>query len=523
MSEQLSDREVLELARAFHRPSEVTSLLERAGLERLEHPSWSGQSSLSYWREINRQLAFGLLPDGRRRILAMASQDFRANPVFSAGLKEITRARAAASGGPAHQSHIGDGERDRHEENSRDGGGSTTEAAGQGGRGDAYGHEADAHDGKEGRAPVPGTTLLAVDPVLHDSDGTLVPVRWQVNLADVVEVAARRCGLPAGAISHRQRGSRLFGTVLDSAAAPVIVGDFAAELAGTLRAYNSRRAGEERVRLRLALLADADGSLDQTAVVTTHRLMDAPGLNWLMRSEPTADLVEILSCTLFDATVRRRLHGLDPTEFREIDVDIPPGIRSAWLTAPGPRPGAEDPAVHGLAPHDDAPHDDAPDGPGGASSAGRNQWDYLISVADADAAWGAWIAWELEARDFQVHLQEWDVVAGQNSVVQLDQAIRHAKKTLLVLSENYLREPKVQAQWTAAWKKDPMGMERRLVPVRISSCRPEGVLHGISYIDLAGLDDADARDAFRRGIDAMISGRNRPTSAPPFPGRRPQP
>ncbi|MCM3884018.1 toll/interleukin-1 receptor domain-containing protein [Frankia sp. R82] len=476
----MTDEEIRELARAFYRQIEVLSLLERAGLERHQQPSWSGQSAQEYWQGINRLVESGQLPDGRLKILTAAGRDFKANRTF---LKGIEQAAAAA----------------------------------------------------------PAGVLLAVDSVVLMADGTLVPVDWRLGLAGIVDDAARRCGLAVGTIVHRQRDTSLTGAVRDRAAAPMLVGAFAAELAGALAVHNGERVGAERVRLRLALHATADAppaapgagagadnpspALDGPAAALTHRLVDAPGLSQLLRSDPAADLGVILSSALYDATVRHSVHGLDPTVFREIKIDLPrgvpvlPAVRSAWVTVPRPATGSASDAAarpgqaaNGLAPYHPRP----------AAVPGDHRWDYLISVADEDGGWGAWIAWELEQRGFLVHLQAWDVLPGNNPVIQMDQAVRHAEKTLLVLSENYLRAPEVQVQWTIAWRGDPTGIQRRLVPVRVAACRPEGILHGISYIDLVDLDDSDAREAFHRGIDAVLRGRNRPTSPPPFPGPRAQ-
>lgn len=488
VTQRLTDEEVLELARAFYRQNEILSLLERAGLDRSQQPGWSGQSAQEYWRAINRLVESEQLADGRLRILTEAQRDFRANQTFIRGIEQASAAALAPRG-----------------------------------------------------------VLLAVDSVARRPEGTLVPVDWRLGLATIVEDAARRCGLAAGAIVHRQRDTDLIGLVADDATAPVLVGAFTAELAGALATYNGERLGAERVRLRLALhvadgtsipvsSADADAVFDGPAAALTHRLVDTPGLSQLLRAQPTADLVVIVSSSLYETTVRATtgttgvagaagaagrtgVRGLDPAAFREVAIELPrdlqvsPAMHSAWVTVPRPEVGAR-----AGRPVDSS----ATDAPRPAADAENRPWDYLISVADKDTDWGAWIAWELEQRGLLVHLQAWDVVPGNNPVIQMDQAIQHAEKTLVVLSENYLRAPEVQAQWTAAWSADATGMKRRLVPVRVAECRPGGMLRGITCIDLVGLDDSAARAAFHRGIDAVITGRGRPDSAPPFPGPRPR-
>ncbi|WP_163554091.1 toll/interleukin-1 receptor domain-containing protein [Candidatus Frankia alpina] len=153
-------------------------------------------------------------------------------------------------------------------------------------------------------------------------------------------------------------------------------------------------------------------------------------------------------------------------------------------------------------------------------------WDFLVSAAEEDGAWGEWCAWQLEEQGYQVHLDLWDVVAGDHSVSRLDEAVSHSKRTLVILSEHYLASEKVQAEWQTAWLADPTGMKRRLIPVRVADYHPEaemGLLQGISPINLVGLGDDAARRTFVDEIRRAIEGRYRPSEPPPFPGppRRP--
>jgi hypothetical protein len=293
-----------------------------------------------------------------------------------------------------------------------------------------------------------------------------------------------------------------------------VVTDLVRELVDAMGERNRARAAADRVRLRLALHLGgahvdetAGVGVEGSAAAVTSRLVDAPPLGRLLYELPAADLALIVSSALFEATVRPGLRGLDPRKFRRVDVDIPTSGGTAWVGAPGPG-SVPDPAR------------DRPAGSVPAAASGIRSWDFLVSVADEDGAWGEWLAWELEGRGHQVHLQAWDVVAGHHQVNRLHEAVSHARRTLVVLTEDYLRAPRMQAEWTAAWEEDPAGMNRRLIPVRVAECRPEGLLRGITYIDLVGLDDDAARATFHRGIEASILGRYRPTSPPPYPGTR---
>jgi hypothetical protein len=64
--------------------------------------------------------------------------------------------------------------------------------------------------------------------------------------------------------------------------------------------------------------------------------------------------------------------------------------------------------------------------------------DFFLSYTSKDKAWAEWIAWQLEAEGYGVFLQEWDFRPGDNFMRLMDGAIRTYKRTLAVLSPDYL-------------------------------------------------------------------------------------
>src|SRR5947209_20412661 len=85
--------------------------------------------------------------------------------------------------------------------------------------------------------------------------------------------------------------------------------------------------------------------------------------------------------------------------------------------------------------------------------------DFLISYAGQDQAWAEWMALQLEAAGYQILIQAWDVRPGSNFVVAMDEAIRRAERTVLVLSPAYLATDDTFAQWVAAFRRDPRGKD----------------------------------------------------------------
>ncbi|EIV96593.1 TIR domain-containing protein [Frankia sp. QA3] len=151
------------------------------------------------------------------------------------------------------------------------------------------------------------------------------------------------------------------------------------------------------------------------------------------------------------------------------------------------------------------------------------RWDFFISYTARDRDWAEWIAWQLEAADFRVLVQAWDMVAGSNWSAAMQDGIRYSTRTLAVLSAAYLDSVYGEQEWQAAFVADPHGAARRLLPVRIEDCPRPGVLGSRVSVDLFGLAAHGARDALLNAVQAAISGRAKPPAEPHFPGGGPIP
>jgi tetratricopeptide (TPR) repeat protein len=144
--------------------------------------------------------------------------------------------------------------------------------------------------------------------------------------------------------------------------------------------------------------------------------------------------------------------------------------------------------------------------------------DFFVSYTGADQAWAEWIAEQLEAAGYTTLLQAWDFVPGSDFVHQMQQATSSAQRTVAVLSPAYFGSRFGEAEWRAAFAKDPTGELGLLVPVRVQDGQPPGLLASRVYIDLVGLDEPAATTRLRAGIQ---QGRARPPGRRPFPGQPP--
>jgi hypothetical protein len=141
------------------------------------------------------------------------------------------------------------------------------------------------------------------------------------------------------------------------------------------------------------------------------------------------------------------------------------------------------------------------------------RFDFFVSYAGEDRAWAEWIAWELEEAGFSTRLQHWDFLPGGSFPAEMHEALRASDRTLPVLSPAYLESYYAAKEWQAVFAEG-QGGDRRLVPVRVKECEPEGLLRSIIWIDLVGVDEQDARSLL---LGPLLNERLKPPVRPAFP------
>ena len=142
--------------------------------------------------------------------------------------------------------------------------------------------------------------------------------------------------------------------------------------------------------------------------------------------------------------------------------------------------------------------------------------DFFVSYNKNDRAWAEWIAWQIEESGYTTSIQAWDFRPGGNFVYYMQEGTSKARRTIAVLSPDYLSSQFTASEWAAAFAQDPIGDKGLLVSVRVRECEPKGLLPQIVYIDLVGLDERDAREHLLQGVK---SGRAKPPTPPLFPGK----
>src|SRR5262249_34668973 len=133
-----------------------------------------------------------------------------------------------------------------------------------------------------------------------------------------------------------------------------------------------------------------------------------------------------------------------------------------------------------------------------------------------DLEWACWIAWKLEEAGYSVVMQDWDFRPGENFVLRMHDASKHTRATIAIFSDAYLSSAFTQPEWAVAFANDPKSGKKRLIPIKVGDCRPEGLLSQIIYINLVGLGEQDAAMALLGGL----KDRGKPAESPSFPAAR---
>jgi TIR domain/NB-ARC domain len=141
--------------------------------------------------------------------------------------------------------------------------------------------------------------------------------------------------------------------------------------------------------------------------------------------------------------------------------------------------------------------------------------DFFISYTQSDRTWAEWVAWQLEVNGYRIIVQAWDFTPGSDWVHKMQLATSSAKRTIAILSPDYLQSVHGEAEWRVAYAHDPTGEEGRLILVRVLPCHPPGLLTTRVILDLVGLTEQVAAE---RLIDGLKARRARPTRPPSFPG-----
>jgi len=144
--------------------------------------------------------------------------------------------------------------------------------------------------------------------------------------------------------------------------------------------------------------------------------------------------------------------------------------------------------------------------------------DFFIMYHRADRAWAKWIAWQLDGAGYSIILPPWSIGSNSDFEMEMQKATAKAKRAIVVLSPDYLNALSTRASYLAAFGREAMNEQSRLLPISVRACgrKFSKFLESINPVDLVGEDEPTTLTLLLAGI------RNESiklTTPPSFPGR----
>ena len=137
-------------------------------------------------------------------------------------------------------------------------------------------------------------------------------------------------------------------------------------------------------------------------------------------------------------------------------------------------------------------------------------YDVFISYSHRDADWvRSWLLPHLEAASLRACIDFRDFEVGTPSIVNMENAAKNSRKTLLVMTPNWTASEWTDFESILTQTRDPAGRRRSLVPVMLEACDLPDRLAIFTHADFT--DPARWSTELIRVIDAI---RDAPTTAP---------
>ena len=121
--------------------------------------------------------------------------------------------------------------------------------------------------------------------------------------------------------------------------------------------------------------------------------------------------------------------------------------------------------------------------------------DLFISYKSEDLEWAQWLVHLFERLGHTTVYQHRDFPIGENFRIAIDEALVASSAVILVLTENYSSSDYTKQEWTSA-----QGSNKKLIPIRVEEFEPQGLLGGVTYVDIVGLEPAEAENEITESL-----------------------
>ncbi len=111
-------------------------------------------------------------------------------------------------------------------------------------------------------------------------------------------------------------------------------------------------------------------------------------------------------------------------------------------------------------------------------------YDAFISYSHFDRDWvWNWLLPRLESSKIRVCIDERDFDVGVASLVNIENAVKRSRKTLLVLTPNWIKSEWTNFESLLIQTSDPAGVRQRTLPLMLKKCEPPARLGILSHAD----------------------------------------
>ena len=126
----------------------------------------------------------------------------------------------------------------------------------------------------------------------------------------------------------------------------------------------------------------------------------------------------------------------------------------------------------------------------------------FISRAGEDADYAKWIDTILREAGYPTTLQDFDFRPGHSFVERMNDALGKADHVVAVLSPHYVSKVFTLKESFAAFAKDSLHQDRRVIPVHIEACDIPPYFSDVIYVDAIGKDEASAKPLILEALNS---------------------
>jgi hypothetical protein len=127
---------------------------------------------------------------------------------------------------------------------------------------------------------------------------------------------------------------------------------------------------------------------------------------------------------------------------------------------------------------------------------------FFISFNSADQTKAHWIAWTLKEAKHEVAVHDWEIPAGGNAPLWMNNKLVWADRLIAVISPDYLPARYSPMEWASQIWNDPGGTKGSVIPVIVRpTTELPPLLNGLRRIDLTNCSEAEANRRLTKGVE----------------------